>query len=365
MKADYPIVTKTCINFFLLAGLLAGCASLPKSGAPPADSQQSALKTYYAALEEIDTGNFQRALELLNQAIQRNPGYVQFYFVKGRVFEILQQPDSAAAVYEKSLQYRSHFPEAWIRLARIYYRAQNYKKAAVFFQKSVSAFPDSLQLLISLSECLYNLGEYHLARDFLLDYAKKTGPLAPAYFKWKGLTDFRLKMYQSAEDNLTRFVANTKVDFEALKTLGIVKFQLGKYEEAISFLNKAMQSGSPDPEIYLYRAKYFEIRNKPEIAREQLKIAVQLDSSNADAQFDLAVLDFREGRIEKSEAGLQNILRFAPDYWQAYKYLGLIAEERGESQKAIAYYQRYLDNVLTADPMISSRLEKLKSESAK
>jgi tetratricopeptide (TPR) repeat protein len=332
---------------------------------PAGDNPKTAFVYFYDAEKDISRGDLQTALTNLDSAISYNPGYASFYQLKGWVLENLDQPDSAIAVYRKCLSYRSAYPKVWVRIGRLHLKAKDYENAAFYLRKAVQEYPDSASIHLDLGEAYYMYHRYHLARDHLRGYRKLVKNPDPEYWKWIGLTYYQTGEYKEAVEPLQNYVAEEKYDGMALKYLGIAKFNAGEHHESISYLNSAAELRAFDPEIYLYRARYFLLYDKPDVARYDLNAGLEADSLNRDILFELGVLDYKEEKYEDSKEHLLKLVRIAPQYWSAYRYLGFLAERDEELLLAQEYYQLYLKNTLLEDTEVLRRLENISSHSQK
>lgn len=326
------------------------------------ENPKTAFVFYYAAENEIEQGNFREALAKLDSAISYNPGYANFYQVKGWVYEALEKPDSAIAAYERCLRYRSVYPEVWSRLGRLYLQAKNYENATFYLKKAVQEYPDSAGINLKLGEAYYMYKKYPLALDYLRAYRKLVSDPNPQFWKWLGLTYYQTNDYIKAVEPLEKYVEVVEDDALALKCLGIAIFNTGQHNDAITYLNSAAEYRKNDPEVYLYRARYFLLYNKPEAAREELSAGLAVDSLNKDVLYELGVLDYKEEKFEKSNKHFQKIIRIAPQYWPAYRYLGFLAERDNKPLKAQEYYNLYLKNITVEDTEVRRRLENLSSQ---
>ncbi len=326
----------------------------------PIPQKRYAFDEYYRALKEIDVGNFPQALILLNKAIQQKPGFVQFYFVKGRVFDFMNQPDSALAAYRKCLKLKSYYPQVWIYLGNIYASRKQFDQAAIYYKKAVAALPDSVSLNFKLAEAYLRLQRPALARDVLLAYRKANSQPLPAFHKWYGISLFYLKKYEAAQKQLQMFLKETGGDFESQKIFGFTEFHLGEYDPAMSSLNEALRFPQNDPEIYLYRARYFLIRNKKDVAFQQLQHGLSLDSLNTGILFEMGRLQYQGGYLLSAKNYLRKVVALNKKFWQAYRLLGLIAEKEKDWQEALKNYNLYLNNILFEDKEIQDRVAALR-----
>jgi len=343
------------LNYVVFLIVLFSQCSMLKKRASSEDNAKLAFPFYYSALQNIRSGEFEMAITLLDSAIKYQPAYSNFYTVKGQVFELMGNPDSAIVAYEKSLTKKSHNPDVWRSLAELYMKKRDYDIAINYLKQSVEENPDSTQYLLSLAICYYKTAKYPLAINQLKRYKKTTLTPDPVYQKWLGLSYYEVGFYEIAEDLLQNYLSDVAQKDEALKYLGLSRFNQKKYEQAMSSLNDYLEIYSQDAEVYLYRSRYFLIQNKKEIAREQLDLGLKIDSTNVSILFELAVLYFNENVLEKSQKYLQKITTLNPQHWETYKILGLIKERENNLQEALHYYTLYLENTSTKDVEIKRR----------
>ena len=162
-----------------------------------------------------------------------------------------------------------------------------------------------------------------------------------------------------AIDPLERYVQMVAGDAEALKLLGIAKFQEKDYHTAITHLNRAGQLAPRDAEVHLYRSRYFFLFQKPRQGWEELRIALAKDSTNTQVLYSAGVLYYEKDDPVVAQRYLKRLVEARPTYWQAYRYLGFIAEQQADYAAAEHYYRVYLQNILEADPEVQQRLNSL------
>lgn len=323
---------------------------------------RTAFSFYYDALDHIKIGDFKAALTDLDSAIHYQPEYSNYYFVKGRVYEFLHRPDSAISAYEHSVALKSYYPDAWIRLGELYLSEKNFSNAAINFKKAVQHYPDSTRFFLKLGECYFRLQKYYLALDRLKDYQQLSHNPSIEIKKWRGMTYFGLEEYKKAADLLQGYLQENPNDNEALKYLGMTQFKLGEYNLAISALNKAIVSNKADPEIYLYRARYFMLQDKMDVARQQLEVGLKQDSLYADIIFELGLFYYNQDQFKISQYYFDRVLKIKPDYWQAYKYLGFIAEQENNLEEALLNYKLFLAKTYAEDAEVSQRIRNIQSK---
>jgi tetratricopeptide (TPR) repeat protein len=77
-------------------------------------------------------------------------------------------------------------------------------------------------------------------------------------------------------------------------------------------------------------------------AAKFFRLAINTDSCDEAIFYNFAVALNRLGEYEKADSALNECLKLNPDFEPALMYLGNIAAERGEEEKAKSYYRRLL-----------------------
>ena len=68
--------------------------------------------------------------------------------------------------------------------------------------------------------------------------------------------------------------------------------------------------------------------------------ALALEPGNAEAQFGLAIVRWYEKRYDESREVLHRVIRERPDSYDAHRWLGIIADIKGEYDEALKWYER-------------------------
>lgn len=334
--------------------LFAGCGGARKNNTIRPDAARGTM-LYRDALEMVEKGNFPSALARIDSAIAFKPGYANAYRIKGWILVAMDRPDSAISAYEKCLFYQSNFPAVQNDLGKLYLQTGHFEKASFYLKKAAQALPDSAIIQLRLVESSYHQDLIALAADHLTRYREMVDFPSDRYWQYKGLVAARQNLPEEAMDALLHYAEMRPRDPEAWKNLGMVRFENGRYDEAMSAFNKAGVLNPEDGEIYLYRARYFKVFNKNTIAWEQLHHAMNLDSSNVEVLFTAGKWYYEAGDLEKSREKMDLISAISPQYWPAYKYLGFLSEESGNPAEALMFYQRYLQNTFSRDEEVLKR----------
>jgi tetratricopeptide (TPR) repeat protein len=205
----------SAIILLLSSLFLAGCSSAPSANTQANSTPALAASEFTdanAALAEgtklLDTGDTDRAIEVLNRAVELNPDLADAYFQLGIAYALIETRD--AAVVEEQVETPTPVPgEKKQRVA-----TTNSEKA---FEKAVAAYQKQIDAN----------GEDHLA-----------------YFNL-GRAYNKLNEDEDAAKALKQAVKLNPEDTEYQTELGSILVKLAQYREAISPLKKALEL---DPE---------------------------------------------------------------------------------------------------------------------
>ena len=127
---------------------------------------------------------------------------------------------------------------------------------------------------------------------------------------------------------------------DAHNNLGIIFFNLGEYQKAMSCFKKAIQI-QPN-----YVAAYYNLGNvHKETAEHQKAIncyekAIQINPEYVDAHNNLGIIFFKLGEYHKSVSCYEKAIRINPNNVGVHNNLGNTLKELGEHQKAINCYEK-------------------------
>jgi len=193
-----------------------------KSAPPPAAPKAAQLVKQADRAREA--GQYQKAIELYDQAIALNPNVAEAQWGRCYSLNSVQQPDDAIAACNKALTINPNYPEAlWSKGAALEQKQQNPIDALKLYQRATALKPNFAEAWNNQGVVLLKLGRPTEAFD-ALDRATK---LKPSF-------------------------AN------AWSNKGAALWSLGRYEEAIVSLDKAHQLKPDDQDIINLRQQVQE-----------------------------------------------------------------------------------------------------------
>lgn len=181
----------------------------------------------------------------------------------------------------------------------------------------------------------------------------KASPSSTTYF-FLGHAHFKLEDYLRAANYFEKSVKLDGNDYQALYSLGLTYYQLGKIDKALKAIRKVTQL-DPHNSVYFFLLGYLQrcVQHWREAEDAYLEaIRVQVDFSAA-YQY-LALLYLELGRLKKSKrsdyfkkaiATFQDLIEIYPKAADAYWNIGYIYEGLSEPEKAAEAYARAVEVV--------------------
>lgn len=230
------------------------------------------------------------------------------------VFCLLRNPDFSSEVnlYSAEVQQNPLDVLSWLNLAEGYNNAGLYEKADLAYQKVFTLEADFAGALRSRTAFL-------MGRERLNE----------AY----GVASRSLALARQLGDRLGEAVD--------LVNLGSICLQLGKYEEALGWLNQAAQLyGSEEAGRYEgFRGMALAALNRYPEAVAAFSRIPEDQVGGSEIPYEFATLLYKLGHLDKARAQLELALR-SHETAQAWNLLGVIQARQGESKAAAEAFSR-------------------------
>ena len=109
----------------------------------------------------------------------------------------------------------------------------------------------------------------------------------------------------------------------------------GDYESAIAAMTAQIREEPKLPEHYRFRAELHRLSGDLELARDNYRRMIEIDSTSAVAFNGLAEVELQSGRFPQARQAAAKAQELAPDEWVAAYNLGMIEDRLENSRAAI------------------------------
>ncbi|MEP0874722.1 tetratricopeptide repeat-containing serine protease family protein [Funiculus sociatus GB2-M2] len=199
------------------------------------------------AEELLNSGNdllvserYKEAVIDYDKAIQIKPDFHEAWYNRGIALGKLKQYQEAIASYDKAIQFKPDLYQAWNNRALALSDLQQYEKAIASYDKAIQFKPDIYQAWNNRAVALSDLQQY---QEAIASFDKAIQFKPDFHDSWhnRGVALARLKQYQEAIASYDKAI-QFKPDFhEAWNNRGVALARLKQYQEAIASYDKAIQ----------------------------------------------------------------------------------------------------------------------------
>ena len=231
----------------------------------PEDASTTYLKGYLL----FSAGRYGESLSLMTRYVAMEPGDAQGHKILGLSHFVLGRTDRAEPELRRAIELDPRDPEAHYHLGRLFYNRNDFAAALEAFDQVIELDSNSVRTFNHLGQTKQALGEFAGARD--------------AYLK-----AIQLEQQQSARSEWPYY------------NLGLLYITEGRAEEAVQYLQQALERRPSWPEARVKLARAFLSSDRLEAALRQLNKVVEADPENADAHYQLGRAWTKKGRPDQA-----------------------------------------------------------------
>ena len=320
----------------------------------------------------IDQGNFDKALEMLQKDVEKNPKSDEGHFLMGHVYGELGELGKMISAFDKSLAISDKFGTK-IGEQKGYHWANNFNKgvnnfqrgnnvtdpdsATIFYDRSIKFFKDAALVEPDSADNYRNLAFVYLS----------AGKNEEAIDPLKELieTDKSEDGYQYLGDVYYTLGANKNIDFKNSTDLQDSIDAVAHFNNAIDVLEEGRNLYPENTDILVSLSESYIGANKIEVAMDAFKASVEADPNNQHFRYNYGVLLLNADRYEEAEEQFIKALEIDSEYENAIYNLGvnyvkwgaqlnLDAEEQGiiseDYKQKYELALPYLERVVDMDP---------------
>lgn len=221
-------------------------------------SQKSARPLVGIARVYIGKGDYQKALEFLLQAEQRNKAYVHVFSTRGEIYVLQKKFDDALRAFDQAITLSPLNPMRYKAAADILMVRERYKDAATLLEKAVKSGLEFKELYNHLSQAYFMVKDYAKAQR----YVKSALALDPENVVFLNQLGICLKNLNQLEDATKVYNQIIKLDPDnvaALYNKAVLCETRGEFADALKLLDRAVKK---DPAFTQAKSKFEEIKKK-------------------------------------------------------------------------------------------------------
>jgi tetratricopeptide (TPR) repeat protein len=291
----------------------------------------------------IQQKNFDKAMDLLVQEVQKNPKSDEGHYLLGVVYGEKNEYNKMNDSYNKSLAVSNNFKDN-IEQSKQYYwttlfnrgvksyqegvNSQNedssrvhFSKAANYFETAINIIPDSTDAYKNLAFVYINTREYDKAAEPL----KKLKDKEKSVESYQFLGEILYEQGNKLKENDSTAAMNS-------------------YNEAIKVLEEGRKIYPNEPKILLALSNSYIAANKLDVAKDVFKAGVEAEPGNKYYRYNYGVLLLGAEEYAEAEKQFVKAIEIDPDYENALYNLGVtyvkwgthlneLADQKGETSE--------------------------------
>jgi len=146
--------------------------------------------------------------------------------------------------------------------------------------------------------------------------------------------------YQSAQRSWQHTIKKAPQNARAITDMGLVRFQKGMFDEALSWYDQAIVVDPGYANAYLNRGVIMIRKDLPEKAETDFRRAIALDPNYSKAYANLGLVLLQQGRANEAVPPLMKALQLDLEKPEVYQALGQAWEAQGKKKEAEWFLRR-------------------------
>jgi len=144
---------------------------------------------------------------------------------------------------------------------------------------------------------------------------------------------------QQAQRQYQRILQVEPSQPEALHALGVIAFQLKKYDTASNLIGNAIENKPNVPQFHYNLGLVFILLKREEKAIQVFEKAIEINPDYAEAYYNLGLALKKQRQFEKAVLNFKHVMKLTPDDADAYYNLGNTYEALDRYEAAVENYQ--------------------------
>ncbi len=350
-----------CVLFILLCG---------GASAQWLKRTESSDDLYKQAKKEIEAKRYQRAVFLLDQAVDISPRNLDIHLLLGRAFGLAGKTDSARIELKYVIEKSPKYKDAYIYLVNIETVACNYLQALEYADMGLKQFPNDRDLLLKKLDIYSKEGDWiestKLA-DYLFERYSTDSYIRSVYLDYK-LTLARQYSHRGyieiAKRSYESVLEQDPLNKEALQAVFSLDVRSGNYESSLAYVNRALQSSPNSFEFLMKKVSILEAMGRYVEAIAVVEKLMKLYPSNSEVQKLNVYLRMEGGRFYMKQdpyLQFQSVLEKQPANREALNYVTNIAISRGLLSEALGWANNALKHYPNDRELLTKKMSVLEN----
>lgn len=299
----------------------------------------NATELYSRGETLLELKRYDDALTAYDRAVELRPEYAEAWRGKGATLLALKQYEEARNAYDKAIQIQPDYWEAWLGRGNSLDSLQQYKEAINSFDTALKSKPDSLEAWNNRGNVQIKLQQYSEAIASF-DKAVQIKPdYSPAWYR-RGWALHNLRQYEEAVKSYDKAVEYKPDSPETWYQRGNAFINLKKYQEAVDSYDKAVQFQPKFFQAWYSKGSALINMRQYEQAFAAFDQAVKFNPNDSESWYNRGWSLHQLQRYEEAVTSYNKAVRLRRNFHQAWYNLGNAFYNLKRYDDAIASYNR-------------------------
>jgi tetratricopeptide (TPR) repeat protein len=326
-----------------LAGLYFSLGDLPNAQryaneAAEGTGQDAQLLTQIATILN-GVGQPDRAVALLDRAIEQDPTAIEAYFAKGLLLLNLKRVPEAEQAIRSGLAKAPDSPIGHYHLGRVLLEAGKTDEAIASFERVIALNQGFEPAYLALAAIYESRQSKDKAVDVLQRYLHNVNPRSRDIRHRLVRLYVGAKDYPSATRELDELLAEDPHDLDAHLRLALIQGEQKEYAKAIERLTLILKARPAELKVRDYLGYLYEEAKEPQKALDAYAYNIQLEPSYFEGHLHLGVLSYRLKRFPDAVTHLAEATRLNPKQPESYIVYGLAYLQMENYEKAAQTFE--------------------------
>jgi putative PEP-CTERM system TPR-repeat lipoprotein len=278
-----------------------------------------ALKFALARLD-LRANQFDTALKRIDEAIQIAPS-AEAHYLKAQILAAKSDIPGAFAEIDAAITANPNHVGALVERAQLFIAQGQDAKADADIRAALKMAPQMVAAQYFKALLLVRAGDYAGADTVLTKYAAAYKAFPQGYLL-QVTVKLALKQYEQAQTAVDAYLAAVPGDIRGRKFRADILIRKGDLPEAAEELEQLADEYPQDPQVFTMLGEAYKTSN-PGRSQDAYATAAKLAPDDPSAVGGLALVDLDTGQAQRGVAGLEKLVKIAPDSKEAAESLAM------------------------------------------
>ena len=337
-------IAKTSISF--LFALFAFFASILL--APSVAWAQSYLDKVERASALIRDDRIEEAERELDLALKARPNGAAALNLLGAIRARQGKLNDAETLFARAIRLEPRRVGAHMNLAHLYLLKGEPEKAAVSLKEALSLEPGNVEANYRFAWVLLSLGRYDECVSFVETARRSLAPSAPL-LATLGDAYLKKETFDKAEASYLQALDSDAANADALLGLAMVALARKDNKTAALHLNSLRNNIADSPDLLYKFARIALDLRLTDAALYAVKRAIELRPGEPSYYFLLGVARLEKPDLDEAEGAFRQVLNLRPDHAQAQLHLGYVLLKQKKNSEAREWLEKSIQKTTAAD----------------